>query len=337
MITMVMPTIRENSCQRFLKEWLPLMEREKVRLIIVEDNPQKTFKADHPLISHYCWEDIDRELGKDSWIIPRRTDCVRSYGFWKAWMNNSDTIISIDDDCYPEDNQFFSEHLKILSNPVPIWESTMPFRVRGMPYQNKGEQEVALNHGVWSNVPDLDAVTQLQMPDLRTKPAVNSQIMRTWFPMCGMNLAFKGKITPIMYFLLMGKDWEYDRYGDIWCGLFAQKIIRHLGYALCSGKPSIHHDKASNVFANIRKEASGYEINENLWRAIDSVVLTSYSPIQCYKELLDTLSMGMFFKIDFKNGYWKRLIEAQRIWLNLFKRRIDDENSIDNTSQPVVD
>jgi len=336
-IIAVVPTIREECIKEFLRLWLPQMETKGAQLIIVEDNPQKSFSVEHPLVSHYSWEDIDSALGKDSWIIPRRTDCVRSFGYWLAWTKGADIVITLDDDCYPENANFFDEHLRLLSEPISLWESTMPFRVRGMPYIEDGKREVVLNHGVWSKIPDLDGVSHLANLNLRSNPAIESRVMRTWFPMCGMNLAFKREIIPLMYFLLMGKDWPYDRWGDIWCGLFAQKIIRHLGLGIRSGMPSVIHDKASNVFANIRKEASGYEINESLWRAIDSVSLTARSPIQCYWEILENLSMGMFFKIDFKNGYWKKLIEAQRIWLNLFKRRITNEDNADNTAESLVD
>jgi len=42
-ITLVIPTIRENSILRFLNEWNKIFEKEMVNLIVIEDNPQKTF------------------------------------------------------------------------------------------------------------------------------------------------------------------------------------------------------------------------------------------------------------------------------------------------------
>ena len=314
-IAMVVPTVREEQAKQFRKEWLPLIEKqEDCVLYFVEDNPEVSFDISGKHIVHFSWRNIEVDLGKEAWIIPRRTDCVRSYGFWQAWKRGADVIISIDDDCYPEakhGDRFFEEHLERLFTDASQWESTMPFRVRGMPYREMGLQEVVMNHGVWSNIPDLDAVTHLARYDLRTSPVRSSKMMRSWFPMCGMNVAFKRAITPYIYFGLQGQDWPYDRYGDIWCGLFAQKIIRHLGYAIRSGRPSVHHAKASNVFENIRKEATGYMVNEELWKVIASIELTTCHPIDSFKELCAKCYM--------KGEYWSKLKEAQKTWISLFE------------------
>src|SRR5260221_10881687 len=107
-VIIVVPTIREESLQRFMYEWRDEFFAHKkfsVHLIIVEDNPQKTFKIKKiKNITHYCWEDIEKDLKKDSWIIPRRSDCIRSYGYWKAYQYKPDMIVTLDDDCYPLKN-----------------------------------------------------------------------------------------------------------------------------------------------------------------------------------------------------------------------------------------
>jgi hypothetical protein len=42
-------------------------------------------------------------------------------------------------------------------------------------------------------------------------------------------LAFKPTIAPTIYFLPMGRQWQFDRVGDICCGIFAKKPCDHLG------------------------------------------------------------------------------------------------------------
>src|SRR3972149_7282744 len=82
-VTVVVPTIREDCISTFLKQWEK--ELSECNIIIVEDNPAKSFGLlDIKNLAHYAWDDIDKDLGKDSWIIPRKTDCVRSYGFLRA-------------------------------------------------------------------------------------------------------------------------------------------------------------------------------------------------------------------------------------------------------------
>lgn len=124
-----------------------------------------------------------------------------------------------------------------------------------------------------------------------------------------MNLAFRAEAAPAMYFLLMGRDWPYDRFGDIWCGLFAKKICDHLGYAVRSGDPMVEHQRASRVWANLRKELPGYEINETLWQAVDSILLEGTNFAECYGEVADKLRLD--------GEYGKTLRRAMRMWAEL--------------------
>jgi reversibly glycosylated polypeptide / UDP-arabinopyranose mutase len=310
----VVPTIREDSIVSFLRAWSGEFSGHLV--IIVEDNPERTFAISGFNVKHYCWADIDAELGSDSWIIPRRTDCVRSFGYYKAFEESVDIIVTLDDDCYPNGGEFLQQHYKKLSSLADhrAWVSTGQGALpRGMPYYHQNRQlQSVINHGLWVGVPDFDAVTQLG--GARFDPRFESieQVIPRgmFFPMCGMNLAFKPSIAPAMYFLLMGRDWPFDRFGDIWCGIFAKKMCDHLGLGVCSGEPMVEHKRASNVWQNLRKEAPGYEVNETLWRAVDSIVLTKSTVRDCYKELAEQL--------PFVGEYWDRLRRAMGIWADLY-------------------
>lgn len=106
-----------------------------------------------------------------------------------------------------------------------------------------------------------------------------------------MNLAFKPEIIPAPYFLLMGHGYEFDRFGDIWSGIILKKICDHLGYAITSGEPVVHHRRASNVWANLRKEDPGLEVNEEFWRVIDKVCLSGKTFVECYQEIARSLPL----------------------------------------------
>ncbi len=322
----VVPTIRESSILEFLAAWETEFSEHQV--IVVEDNPERTFQISGKNVKHFCWRDIDSTLGHDAWIIPRRTDCVRSFGYLKAYEEGVDMIVTLDDDCYPQGSAFLSRHFEKLScmaNPA-AWVSTghgpLP---RGIPYYHQNrELECMLNHGLWSGVPDLDAVTQLMTvrSNLTFEPVDQVIPKGMFFPMCGMNVAFKPFLAPAMYFLLMGKDWPFDRFGDIWCGIFVKKICDHLGFAVFSGQPQILHKRASNVWSNLHKETSGYEVNETLWQAVDSIVLTKGTVRDCYKELAD--------KLPVFDDYWAQLKKAMNIWADIFV-----ENGVQDDRFPV--
>ena len=130
--------------------------------------------------------------------------------------------------------------------------------------------------------------------------------------MCSMNLAFKTKITPLMYFPPMGydnkgKSWGYDRFDDIWTGIFVKKIIDHLGFVVVNGSPFVQHRKASNVFKNLQKEAKGLETNETLYKSVQVVALRSKTMIECYIELVEKTKLS-------KEDYFINLKKAMQVW-----------------------
>lgn len=323
-VYLVIPTIRDLV---FLKKWKN--EFSNCHLIVVEDRPQKTIKIQGNFLSinHYSREDIDKELGKDSWIISRFNSGVRSFGFWKAYTEGASVIISIDDDCYPEEKNFVNKHLDNLNFKLPEnWINTYPspkwMFTRGMPYKVRNKIPVGISHGIWSGALDLDAKTEIKLPKLlkeRPYPPIRQIIPKDYFyPMCSMNFAFTRDMIPLMYFPMMGKDpkgkpWPYDRYDDIWAGIFSKKVMDHLGYGVVSGSPIIKHNKASKVEHNHIKETEGLKINEVVWRRVDSVKLTKETPIDCYVELAN--------KVKFpNNSYFNKLKKAMVIWASLYKK-----------------
>lgn len=322
-IGIVIPTIRNLD---FLKAWGN--EFLDCTGIIVEDHQSQEIETPSKYFSetyHYTWTDIKKTLGPDEWIIPRKNAGIRSFGFLMANRLGLDTIITLDDDCYPISNQnFLKNHLENLSLKAPEkWFPSYPNKnicyTRGFPYLIRNKKEVVISHGLWTNILDLDAPTQLLNQDLKLDvnfPLLEFIPHEHYFPMCSMNLAFKTKITPLMYFLLMGSDqngnhWGFDRFDDIWAGIFAKKIIDYLNMATVNGSPFVEHKKASNMFQNLKKEATGIEINEEIFKIVDKIKLTSSTPKDCYLELSQ--------KLDFpKLEYFQTLKKAMQIWANLF-------------------
>ena len=329
----VVPTIREECIRDFLKEW---QFPEWARVLVIEDHPEPTFAlGDYPNVTHLSHADIEKDLGTEAWIIPRQTDCVRSYGFWKAWKLKPDMIVTLDDDCYPyapfdsipPADRLLSRHWERLQTggDETAWANTLSgLTPRGIPYQNLRRKLVGmLNHGLWHNVPDLDALTQLTRSrqwdssgQLVEKDYLKSFTVPrgAFFPMCGMNLAFRPEAVSALYFLLMGPAYPYDRFGDIWAGIIFKRICDHLGYAITSGVPVVEHKRASNVWANLRKEAPALEVNERVWAVVDEARLYSDGMGACYRDVADAL--GYF--LGTTDEYWVQLRRAMHIWASLF-------------------
>lgn len=339
-VAIIIPTIREVSLKRFLEQWqteLTLASKKyEICMYLVEDNPEPSFEINQKklpyTIKHLAWSDIDKDLGKSAWIIPHRSDAVRSYGVYLAYKEGNEYFITLDDDCYPQyddknvEGYFVEGHiqnLKAFSAPQVAWVNTIQYyKPRGYPWGEitamRSAENVAISHGLWVNVPDFDSITALstEKKDQYYDHVYDVIIPpRYFFPMCSMNLAWTREVTPIMYFLLMGEDengqkYVYDRFGDIWCGLFAKKVIDHVGLTAVSGSPYIYHDRASDSFVNLQKEAPGIKLNEVLWKDLDAMKLEATTLKETYKELVT--------KLPHYTAYWEKLTRAMTLWIELY-------------------
>jgi reversibly glycosylated polypeptide / UDP-arabinopyranose mutase len=349
---LVIPSIRADSWNRFVKEWTPKGLFDEVDVYLVEDNPVYTF-ASHRYgkgaLNHFCWLDIEKMFQDRSWIIPRRSDTVRSFGYYLAWYRGYEYIWTLDDDCYPYKYSAgaFSDiktHKEALQGKAQSkWFNTLrDVKPRGIPYYNQGKVASYVNHGLWEGVLDFDAPTQLVDPRPEDE-VIETRIVPTgqYFPMCGMNVMWRREATVLMYHLLMGqieqkksmKDEEtklqkllFDRFGDIWCGIFMKKIADILSMPVTSGIPYIHHDRASNPFANLKKEAYGLEVNEKLWEYVDKFTpfislgdkSASLSPWVQYAALGEHIRK--YNEFPEHEQYFKDLGTAMITWAHLFEK-----------------
>jgi reversibly glycosylated polypeptide/UDP-arabinopyranose mutase len=333
---LVVPSIREESLARFIKEWTPTGLFDRVSLIVMEDNPTRTFEIPKLSATHLCWEDID-EHGW-SHIIPRRSDTVRSYAYWHVWKQGYKYLMTLDDDCYPNPDYPKPDlvHKQMLDDRTRWFNTLNSVRPRGVPYFNLGKMQGFVNHGIWTGVLDYDAPQQLVDPVPEVYTHDNRIIPRgAYHPFCGMNAMWRRDAMVLSYHLLMGQivkgipsasdgpnyqleKLPFDRFGDIWCGIIQKKICDHLGWSVSTGTPYIHHDRASNPFTNLRKEANGIEVNEWFWERIHEIFLyEGYDAVQSYS------SIGVHVR-EFGGEhaeYWKMLGDAMITWAMLFEER----------------
>jgi reversibly glycosylated polypeptide/UDP-arabinopyranose mutase len=312
---LVVPSNREECLKAFLAAWDKL--RDWDRIIVVEDGPERTF--DLEVDGHYSWAEIDETLGPDAWIVSRRDSAVRCFGLLMAYRMGATHILTLDDDCYPHDRSpIFAGHVDRMEG-VPRWIPSVPgMMTRGLPYRNLGTaSNVVASMGLWSGIPDLDAIQSLNDLDFATDgrfaPPAGSRIMPAgqYFPLCGMNFCIRADVTPLAYFPLMGDGSPYRRFDDIWMGIIFKRIADHLGLAISVGEPFVRHQRASDVMVNLVKEAPGIAANETFWEAIDAVPLSGRSAVACMAE------MGASLETD-ADPYIAGLGRKMKIWAGLF-------------------
>lgn len=327
----VIPTNRPEEFNKFFDAWKDLFKKHSIKLYIIEDNEKHydDINLDGQGVDYdkFCWEDIDKDLGDKAWIIPRKCDSIRSYGFLKAYQDKHDYICTLDDDVRPIKEPGLVDYFQgmgmgFCKEKAPSYFSVGDMtdgeiEMRGFPFKERLEKEVWIQYGGWTNVLDFGASDQLSLTktdgyefkkDFKTVPKYLG------LTGCIMNAAWKREATPIMYQLLMGKGYPYSRWGDIWSGLLAKRVSDLHDKAIAiNGYASVEHIRASNVFSNIVQEASGYEPNEYMWDNILRYSENYVLPTQTYRSAVRAMSESLNF------SYHNKLMKAVSVWTRLFE------------------
>ena len=328
-VDIVIPTIRNLD---FLEQWRPFFEKH--RLIIVQDGDPSRKVRIPPGFTYeiYNRNDIERILGKKAECISFKDSACRCFGFL---VSKAKYVYTIDDDCFvaedPEGNKInaLDQHLKNISTPsTPFFFNTLydPFApgcdfVRGYPFSLREGVETVVSHGLWLNIPDYDAPTQLVKPAERNMRYVNAVMTvpkGTLFPMCGMNLTFNREVIgPAMYFGLMGHGQPLGRYDDMWAGWCTKVICDHLSLGVKTGLPYIWHSKASNPFTNLKKEYKGIFWQEEIIPFFQSLQLSEdcKTVCDCYLELARKVGEDLA-DLD---PYFTNLSKAMVTWIEAWK------------------
>lgn len=289
-------------------------------------------------------------------IFPQRADALRSLGFLIAFEDNPSLIISLDDDNYPH-GDFIGGH-KIVGrcdkmydvyevfshgdwlNPCIAIDSDVDIYSRGFPYSkrgmntciyNFGSGNVVLNFGLWYGALDVDALTRLTLK-LRTYKRyedvkhVCPKLVRkgTYVPIPTQNTAFDPKIVPAYYQLIMNVPMHglrLHRYGDIWAGLFLQKIMHQIGDQLTYGLPLTNHKrKAKPPVDELRDDFWGIVLNEYLVDVVEKIQLNSKDYVACYQELINGLRNAEPYPDSEIQKYFKKLYDCMELWLEVYDR-----------------
>ncbi|OYT71057.1 MAG: hypothetical protein CFK52_09035 [Chloracidobacterium sp. CP2_5A] len=317
--------------------------------LFLTPDDQRAFLADFP------------ELAAE---IPWRSDNRRNIGFLMAYRDGCDPIISIDDDNYPKNDwDFLGEHavvgreatlraavghngwfnicsmMTVECPPLGGGKTVYP---RGFPYLRRtlecsavaDETEtgrVAVNAGLWSGDPDVDAATRIVTRCAASEALTESYLLGRGVrsPINTQNTAILRAALPAYYYVKMGVSLaglKLDRFGDIFSGYFVQKCAEAIGHRVRLGSPVVEHRRTPhNLYVDLWNELAGMVVLDDMLPLLE----TPLSPTNDYGaaalELADRIEAWAGEQKGFLWGealqdYFRNVAANMRLWVAVCRR-----------------
>jgi hypothetical protein len=364
-ICVIIPTIREYECLRAYLENAREHGFDTARLhvlLVTEDFCDTEAMAallEEEGVSGEVFDERRRHdwyeqqgIAEYSDLIPAASHAQTSFGLLYMWANEQfDYGVFIDDDTLPHDDvDFFGQHLDNLAFEGEIeavesdeqWVNVLYQHAdehglypRGYPYSAMDEtvetgpeyvDDVVASQGLWTNVPDLDAVRILMDGDLQGQAQTRTGsehfeedfVARegNYLTVCSMNLAFEREVIPAFYQLPMDDNrWDVGRFDDIWSGVFLKRACDVLDKQIYNGDPLCEHNKAPrSTFDDLTNEVAGLELNEHLWELIDDAGADADSYAEVFEAMGRRLADEEF---EYNNGAFLTYVgESMLDWLD---------------------
>jgi hypothetical protein len=366
----IVPTIREFECMRtyFENARDHGFDLDRLHVVLVTedfcDTDEMQAMLDEEGVEGRVFDGTAREewfeaqgVAEYNHLIPEASHAQTSFGLLYMWAHDFEYGFFIDDDTLPHpDFDFFGTHFDNLAYEGSIesvgsnedWVNVLYQNVdehglypRGYPYSAMDEEvetdeievdDVVASQGLWTNVPDLDAVRILMDGDLQGQAQTRTSTddyegnfvaeRGNYLTVCSMNLAFRREVIPAFYQLPMDEnEWDVGRFDDIWSGLFLKRACDVLDKRIVNGYPLCEHNKAPrSTFSDLNNEVPGLELNEHVWEIIDEVGDDADTYAGVFAAMADAMADGDF---DYENaaflnycgefmGDWLSCLEAIR-------------------------
>ena len=341
-VCVIVPTIREYEAVRAYVENARDhgFDPSRLHFVLVTEDFCETDEMERMLAEEGVSGEVFDGSRRERWfaergaeefahLVPAASHAQTSFGLLYMWAGDFEYGVFVDDDTRPHPaDDFFGRHLANLSREGSIetvasderWVNVLyqsadehGLYPRGYPYAAMDETvetraapagDVVVSQGLWTNVPDLDAVRILADGDLDgqattrlDRDAFEDDFVvapGNYLTVCSMNLAFEREVIPAFYQLPMDDNpWDVGRFDDIWSGVFLKRACDVLGKRVLTGLPLCRHDKAPrSTFDDLANEAAGLELNEHLWRIVDDAADGATSYADAYEAMATALIAG---------------------------------------------
>ncbi|MEQ9486507.1 hypothetical protein [Coleofasciculus sp. F4-SAH-05] len=284
-------------------------------------------------------EDFLAPFPKLSAEIPWKSDNRRNVGFLMAYRDRCDIIIAIDDDNYPRNSWSFLEGHQHVGTKVTLptalghegWFNPCSLMdvnckslgvrgtvyARGFPYARRDPRcglidpepstgLVAINAGLWSGDPDVDAATRL-VTQCEARENFGSSLLLTsgtLMPINTQNTALIRDAIPAYYYVKMGHPvggMKLDRFGDIFSGFFVQKCTQAVGQCVRVGSPVVDHRRSPhNLYKDLWHELAGMVMIDDMLPLLETPLSSANSYSDATLELAEKINQW----VSYQNGFF---------------------------------
>ena len=359
----IVPTVREHECVReYVANAREHGHADRLFFLLVTEEFCDTDAMERMLddldVEGAVFDGSDREQWYDDHgmseyghVVPAASHAETSFGLLYMWAGEFEFGFFIDDDTLPHETDFFGGHYANLDRSGEIREVSSDEQWVNVLYQNADEHglyprgypysamdetvetetayvdDVVASQGLWTNVPDLDAVRILMDGDLQGQAETRLDAADygedfvasegQYLTVCSMNLAFRREVVPAFYQLPMDDNpWDVGRFDDIWSGVFLKRACDVLGKGILNGYPLCEHNKAArSTFSDLTNEVHGLELNEHVWEIVDDVGGDAATYAGVFEAMGRELAAGDFG--DYENGAFLNYVGEHMLeWLD---------------------
>ncbi|MCX5706645.1 MAG: hypothetical protein NTW13_03130 [Candidatus Omnitrophica bacterium] len=291
--------------------------------------------------------------------IPWNSDNRRNVGFLMAYRDKCEAIISIDDDNYPKSSWPFIKGHSSLGREFSLptvqgdagWFnicSLMDVKCdtlgvggivypRGFPYARRSPAcsktssdistgIVAVNVGLWSGDPDVDAATRLVNGCSTSEKFTSDYLLAegSIIPVNSQNTGLIREAVPAYYYVKMGYDikgMKLDRFGDIFSGFFLQKCVQAKRQRIKIGSPVLEHRRSlHNLYKDLWNELVGMVIIDDILPLLETPLSQSANYGSAMLELSGKIEewsvdrQGFLWE-DSLRDYFKNVSRNIRLWV----------------------
>lgn len=337
-----------------------------VEVIVVGDKKSPAETADYlaELAERFgtsieWWDEVRqrrwlKDLPELDRLLPWNSVQRRNLAYLQAAIRGADCIITVDDDNFATDDDFFGGHAIIgqreslpsvsssrgwfntssllrTEPEKPLYHRGYPTRIRTQPEtvtHGTAAGRVVVNAGLWLGVPDADAMCHLDAPvdavgfragfEGRAAIAKGDDMVFN-----SQNTAFHRDTLPAMFLPPMGDrigPLVVGRYDDIWMGIFFKRIADHLGDLVTAGRPLVRQDRNDHdLLQDALVEIPAQRITNTLTDTLQRVRLTADGWGPCYLELIEQLR-GEIARDAFtgeERGYLLEMLRRMTVWAQI--------------------